>query len=1620
MATSFDGTLNESLRDAMLAMYLHEAVPKDAYIIEQNLVDRIKTPSDLYEYWLLDVLVSQNVPTSPVACAIASLQQLVNSMMLNMEPGYRDNSLSTEQVDTWQTVLNHYPIWAGLQQLQDFPDIYLDPTLRKTKTDSFKQFEADITQAKIQPDTIISALMAYLARFEEIANLNICNGYIDGDDFANSTYYFIARSPAENAYYWRSLDMRQRPAKAAASRAGEAPFKYDKPSPHAWTDWQRANVPISDKVLEHTIRPCWFNNRLFVVWAQVEYPDTEFFSPQAREGTAQETSKPYPLFRLYASYKKYDDSWSTPRVYAEHTCKTPGLIIQTPEEIAANTHTIAVYDHSTSPESLVLMVYSGYRQNADPSGDKDQYDFLRSVRVDKNYKVTPLFPAAGSVLPPFSEGALEQDSNRDHVLLIGHTFASNQKNQGRFQYWLPSSVPVFGSLVHGNPPVDSTLWNFEQLQSNVKTLEKDVDIAYDRKNSNIELNVRLQGSFEHVREENFILFEDDQNTRPVLEIKLTFNETSLHKGSYTLLPGSELIPLDSDFFDRQGGVYLIYVYASRIVHTMILANDGKDRFELPRTAAGQTASLAGKRLAKKGLELAKKNQASFDVARLKPDESYLAVSKNRHHTNAGPFFYQYFVGHPLDVQTSTLPTTFAQIRPLYASGIEPALRKDSWLSYSFSIDQVTHQADGWPVIWPEKQEDIKIPLIYGVLIYEERAAFPPMHLVGGALKTAAITWGAELNTELQIAPSINSLTDPTQGDSPSLGRAQFIDFTGSAIAFSDGELSHKKPLRRDPIRMNTTFVRHLIGLAESSMESLLNWNTQHLPEPPIGGSLGAEPMDFSGGYSLYFLELFLYLPWLVAHRLNQEQQYDDAKRWLAFLFNPARQSNEQGHPGYWQSVPLEEAVWPTQPDPSQAVLYPYDPHRIALSFPVHLRKALYGLYIDIECNQADAAYHELTPDGLAQAKLRYTHLLDMLGPRPDVRQADDWVPVTLDQLSTSINPHLRTFEQQLINAQQSLHKHPPVHVGPAAASPQAPLLCLRAFTATPELSALDNPYLRRPFNPELIRRWERIESRLYNLRHNLNIDGTPLNLPLFASPLDPRTLLSAQQQGLIGPGLNRSLTPQIPHYRFSVMFALAQNAVDGVIQFGTTLLSLIERKEQAQYLELQQRQAWNLARVAVDIQLQLEKVDEANREAMRASLHIVQGRVSYYDKLINDDVSVGERLVGGLLLNARVAETGLPALGAEAEFSKLPPNIFGFAVGGQRMEGVSQVPMYLLQGLSSALHGQAEVLAQHEQFRRRTQEWNLARDQAKLESRHIEMQLKVLEEQHRATHLQLLQAQTALNQAQATHALLLGNQRFSQSQTYDWLNSKFSGFYYSAFNAAQSICQAAEACWQYETCQFDQTFILPGAWNNSYRGLGAGEALKMGLQQMYREYVQHNVRDLEIRKTLSLKDLKARDPDSTLNKSWEEVKAALLNTGSCEFEVTQKMLDDDYDGQNHYLRRIKTISASFPVVLGPYEDIRAILTQSYSKVELLPSVGTNIRENLKANQQIALSHGVNDDGQFQLNFQDERYLPFEYTGAVSRWRLTFPNAPAQRGALNSLTDIIFHLSYTARSGGSMQ
>ena len=80
----------------------------------------------------------------------------------------------------------------------------------------------------------------------------------------------------------------------------------------------------------------------------------------------------------------------------------------------------------------------------------------------------------------------------------------------------------------------------------------------------------------------------------------------------------------------------------------------------------------------------------------------------------------------------------------------------------------------------------------------------------------------------------------------------------------------------------------------------------------------------------------------------------------------------------------------------------------------------------------------------------------------------------------------------------------------------------------------------------------------------------------------------------------------------------------------------------------------------------------------------------------------------------------------------------------------------------------------------------------------------------------------------------------------------------------------------------------------------------------------------------------------------------------------------------------------------------------------------SVRVNWRANQQVAVSKvNLRDAGMFYMDFIfDNRYFPFEGTGAVSSWRLEIPlanNPNLMSGNILDIDDVLIHIRYTAKS-----
>ena len=804
------------------------------------------------------------------------------------------------------------------------------------------------------------------------------------------------------------------------------------------------------------------------------------------------------------------------------------------------------------------------------------------------------------------------------------------------------------------------------------------------------------------------------------------------------------------------------------------------------------------------------------------------------------------------------------------------------------------------------------------------------------------------------------------------------------------------------VRLNTLFAKELVARAAVSVDALLSWDTQHMNEPPLPGTTTKQLMDFHGANGRYFWELFLHIPHAVAWRLHHEFDYLQAEQWLHYLFNPQARlkPTQPPSPFYWSVRPLEE---PSRGDYEIEGIA--DPDAIAYSRPVHYRKAIFTFYVRNLVANGDMLYRRLTRDALAEARLMYSRALTLLGPRPDNRMIGRWEPVALEAAA---------------------QPDPALFAGIAAQLPATSALAL-APGASPWLDLLDVPRFRLPINTELIDLWDTLDSRLHNLRDNRTLDGKPLLLPLYAPPVDPRALLRAQNggSGLVQRSVG-SLAPIQP-YRFRIMLPKIQSAVDLLIRFGDQVRLYHENRSRTKLEELQQTHVWEMAHFSIRLQSIALDQSEAGMKALQATRRSIEQRRDHYARLAEQNVSSTESTVQNMNFSIKSMKMFSKALKSVAAGTGMTAVIVT-AVGGGHVKPDSAIEGAAegVEMVADMLEAASEASLVSEQYRRRREDWIFQRDQAEAELLASDEQIAAQQVTLRHSLAQRDQAIKAEEHAQHHFSYL--KTRTANANLYQWLLSQLSTFYFQAYDAVVSLCLSCEACWNYEMGDYKSRFIQPDVWFDTFHGLTAGEALRLQVLRMEAAYLKRFERRQEIVKTVSLKTLF----DSQPGTDWATVLKALQegSTGTLAFELSPRMFDGDYPG--HYLRQLINVTVSIPAILGPWQNMRAVLTQVSSRTVLeadkramnalynQPDQDTrNILYNPRASQSICLSSGVDDSGLFQLSYADERYLPFEGTGALSTWELHFPRhgSEQQQAILQNLTDIIVQVRYIALPGG---
>jgi hypothetical protein len=1502
--------LNQHQRNALLAYYLGQYVPNSS---NTTLASLVQSPEDVYEYLLIDPLVTNAVPTSRVAQAVSSIQQYINGITLNMEPGYNTHDLDSDQLNQWQSGANQYNIWAGEVELDTYPEDYIDPTLRQSQTQYFESLTTTLNQNAINYDTVQKAVMGYLNDFEQVANLDIVSGYLNSSDQTQGIYYLLGKTQsAPTQYYWRSFNMDQNIDNVVSTSA--------------WSQWYAMNISINEDALVGTIRPVYFNNRLYIFWFEKTQSGTNIKSSESSDD-----SRTYYTLSAYSSYCDFSNNWSAPHLLASidnATLTGDDATHYSPLfKSDAVFYTMGLYYQSDN--SLAISLYT----NKDGT---DYHDFSLYIDYWFNIKLVEAATSSGKAknlgvwLNRYSTVA-EQARIQNIASDITYQVAVGDISASHDDFGALQDLPILEES-------DFSVAN--NSDGSLLTLQGSIPALFNTANYPVRnYNYPINYDSEHVPanpDSGVLTFK--LNGQTVTDLQFTDMLNSSDPSDYSLSafgasPGYISILLDPAVDADEDG----YVELSRYP------------FDLPSSSAEGTFNFWGFTHVEDTLQ-GLTFTSNYDLTDVPTSWNFAVYSGA---WNSGAFALP--PQGPKDNFSDSLPPFSFHLHI-----VKPTTDKSTTQSLSFGYYKEINNNAVW-------------------------ATYPvTIAIVDDLPDTPYITHGTNVS---------------------GLGSAVYLDFRG-------GKFGNKTKTPINPIRLNTLFAKELINKASLSINALLNWDTQLTPEPPMTkDDLGkATPMDFHGANGIYFWELFFYMPYLVAYRLNQEQQYDAAQSWYHYIFDPAardRTSNpDYPQPDYWNDYPQPD-YWNVRPlveGPASQALpggLTTDPDAIASAYPEHYQKAIFMAYVNNLIAAGDADYRQLTNDAISLAKLRYCQAKDLLGPRPNGQIVNHWQPNTLQALiSGSAQQSVALFEFEQTMGASSL----PLFPGAVSAA------------MTTGMSSV----FMTPVNTQLLQYWDTIDSRLYNLRHNLTIDGLPMNIPLYAPPVNPTLLMQQSSQGGSLANAVNGVVATIPPYRFRTMLQSALAAVSTLTQLGQTLLSYCERGEAAGLQELNQQQLFNLSSFTLTLQRNAVEALTADQKALTASRELAQQRYDYYDGLYTAGISGLE--IAAMVLrdsSATLATAAAPFMTAGMAMETLP-NIFGLADGGQQLGAPS-----LAAGIALQLSGEVTGIAAQQtemsaSYSRRSEEWQFQSQQAQLEVNVIDQQLAALAIRQQA-------AQTALEQAVAQQAAIKSTldyltTRFTQASLYTWLTGQLSALYYQAYDAVLSLCLSTQACWQYEMGDITTFFIQTNAWNNSYRGLLVGETLQLNLHQMESAWLNRNQRRLELTKTISLKQ------DIVSADEWD----AFIKSGKLSFSLSEQLFDNDYPG--HYLRQLKFVTVTLPVLLGPYQDVCMTLTQSSSSVLLTADINGvrylngdtsngnpgNILPNPRANQQVAISSGLNDSGLFTLNFGDERYLPFEGTGAVSSWQLAFPNPSSdkQQAILASLNDVIIQVHYTALDGGA--
>ncbi len=542
-----------------------------------------------------------------------------------------------------------------------------------------------------------------------------------------------------------------------------------------------------------------------------------------------------------------------------------------------------------------------------------------------------------------------------------------------------------------------------------------------------------------------------------------------------------------------------------------------------------------------------------------------------------------------------------------------------------------------------------------------------------------------------------------------------------------------------------------------------------------------------------------------------------------------------------------------------------------------------------------------------------------------------------------------------------------------------------------------------PVNENQLEYWNRVEDRLFKIRNCMNISGIRRSLALYQPPIDPMLLVRAKAAGLSleeilagGTGITN-----LPNYRFVYMLEKAKQFAQNLQGLGSELLTALEKKVGEELTLLRSVHERNILRLTSDIKS--KQVEDAQKQYNSSEENItnIENRIGYYRGLIEKGLTASEKTQQVTRHAATALKISEGVLHLHAGLAYLLPQLgspFALTYGGHQLGANFNAFAEWSSSIGSVLDSISSSAGLEAGFTRRKEEWNFQLLTAKQEFRQATEQLLSADLKIKIAQRDLDIHEKTIEHSDEVHEFL--QDKFTSLGLYNYMATSLNRLHRLSFSMALDMAKLAEKCYRFETYD-DSTFIENDNWQNDRVGLLSGERLMLQLNRMERNYMDKYKRCPEITQHFSLLTL---DPGALLN---------LKQTGKCDINIPEIAFDILYPGQ--YRRLIRGVRISIPSIAGPYTNVSAKLRLKESNLRVNETDEALTVNDIAKNSSITTSSAINDSGTFEFNFRDERYLPFEYAGAISKWELSLPTK-IRLFNYNSISDVIMHVSYISTEG----